>query len=154
MKAGTAGSIIVIYPHNFKSQLSGRCTLEIVSDEETGGCWGTCYHLVDDGSEDLRADCGLIGEPSGLDSIRFGERGTFRTTFTVTAQAAHGDSTHRSEGAIRLASRLINELVSLEHLDDLGMNEKIKQHISSQMSAKSRTRSCGPGLHMLCFCRQ
>ena len=47
MKAGTAASIIAFtYIHRFKEQLSGQCTLEVVSDEETGGKYGTKY-LVD-----------------------------------------------------------------------------------------------------------
>jgi acetylornithine deacetylase/succinyl-diaminopimelate desuccinylase-like protein len=129
MKAGTAASIIAfVYMHQLRSQIAGRCTLEVVSDEETGGRWGTRYLLEDDGSEEWRGDCVLIGEPSSLDSIRFGEKGTLRLDFNVTAPAAHGAYTHRSEGAIRIASRLIERLVALEKVD-FGMDEDIKRHM-------------------------
>jgi len=129
MKAGTAASIIAFaYMHQLRSQIAGRCTLEVVSDEETGGRWGTRYLLEDDGSEEWRGDCILIGEPSSLDSIRFGEKGTLRLDFNVTAPAAHGAYTHRSEGAIRIASRLIERLVALEKVD-FGMDKDIKRHI-------------------------
>ena len=129
MKAGTAASIIAFaHMHQLRSQVAGRCTLEVVSDEETGGRWGTRYLLEDDGSEERKGDCVLIDEPSGLDSIRFGEKGTLRLDFNVTAPAAHGAYTHRSEGAIRVASRLIDQLVTLEKVD-FGMDEEIKQHM-------------------------
>ncbi|KAK3643054.1 hypothetical protein LTR56_010428 [Elasticomyces elasticus] len=92
MKAGTAASIIAYtYIHRFRSQLAGQCVLEIVSDEETG-------------------------EPGGLGSIRFGEKGTLRMTFTVTTQSGHGAYVHRDEGAIRIAARMIDRLVGLESL--------------------------------------
>lgn len=129
MKAGTAASIIAFgYLHRLRSHFAGRCTLEVVSDEETGGRWGTRYLLEDDGSEQWRGECVLIGEPSSLNSIRFGEKGTLRLDFEVTAPAAHGAYTHRSEGAIRIASRLIERLVALEKLD-LGMDEEIRKHM-------------------------
>jgi succinyl-diaminopimelate desuccinylase len=129
MKAGTAASIIAFsYLHQLRAHISGRVTLEVVSDEEAGGRWGTRYLLEDDGAKEWRGDFALVGEPSSLDSIRFGEKGSLRMDFDVTAPAAHGAYTHRSEGAIRIASRLIERLVKLEKLD-LGMDEDIKRHM-------------------------
>jgi len=129
MKAGTAASIIAFsYLYQLRPHISGRCTLEVVSDEEAGGRWGTKYLLEDDGADQWKGDFVLIGEPSGLDSIRFGEKGTLRLDFEVTAPAAHGAYTHRSEGAIRKAARFIERLVTLEKLD-LGMDESIKNYM-------------------------
>ena len=129
MKAGTAASIIAfIYLYRLRTHISGRCTLEVVSDEEAGGRWGTRYLLEDDGAEEWRGDCVLVAEPTSLESIRFGEKGTLRLDFGVTAPAAHGAYTHRSEGAIRIASRLIERLVALEKID-LGMDESIRRHM-------------------------
>ncbi|KAI5369383.1 putative peptidase M20, bacterial exopeptidase dimerization domain-containing protein [Septoria linicola] len=113
MKAGTAASIIAFtYLHQICDQLKGKCVLQVVSDEETGGRWGTRYlleHMADRDKDKYQGDCILIGEP-------------------ITAQAAHGAYTHRSEGAIRIACRLITALLSLEKLD-LPMDEKIKKHM-------------------------
>jgi succinyl-diaminopimelate desuccinylase len=129
MKAGTAASIIAFsYLHQLRAHISGRATLEVVSDEEAGGQWGTRYLLDDNGAKQWRGDFALVGEPSSLDSIRFGEKGSLRIDFEVTAPAAHGAYTHRSEGAIRIASRLIERLVKLEKLD-VGMDESIKKHM-------------------------
>lgn len=129
MKAGTAASIIAFsYLHQLRNHISGRCTLEVVSDEEVGGRWGTRYLLEDDGCKEWRGDFVLVGEPSGLDSIRFGEKGTLRIDFELIAPGAHGAYTHRSEGAIRIASRFIERLISLEKVD-LGMDKKIREHM-------------------------
>lgn len=129
MKAGTAASIIAFtYLHKFRAHLAGRCTLEVVSDEETGGRWGTKYLLEDDGSEEWKGDVMLGAEPSGMESLRFGEKGTLRMDFTITAPGAHGAYTHRSEGAIRMAARLIERLVALEKID-FGMDESLKKHM-------------------------
>jgi succinyl-diaminopimelate desuccinylase len=145
MKAGTAASIIAFsYLHKLRAHISGRCTLEVVSDEEAGGRWGTRYLLEDDGAEELKGDCVLVGEPSGLESVRFGEKGTLRLDFRVTAPGAHGAYTHRSEGAIRIASRLIERLVALEKLD-LDMDESIRKHMQQPDVRKLADEIMWPG---------
>ncbi|KAK4500511.1 hypothetical protein PRZ48_008700 [Zasmidium cellare] len=147
MKAGTAASIIAFsYLHRYQAQLTGRCVLEVVSDEETGGKFGTRYLIEDDERrEEWRADCILIGEPSGLQSIRFGEKGTLRLTFTVTALGLHGAYIHRSEGAIRIASRLIERLVGLEKLTDIGMDEDLKNYMQRLEVRKVADEIMGKG---------
>ena len=72
MKAGTTASIIAYsYVHRFVSAVSGHCTLEVVSDEETGGRYGTRYLIEqDERMEEWRGDCVLNAEPSGIESIR------------------------------------------------------------------------------------
>jgi succinyl-diaminopimelate desuccinylase len=145
MKAGTAASIIAFsYLHKLRAHISGRCTLEVVSDEEAGGRWGTRYLLEGDGAEEWKGDCVLIAEPTSLESVRFGEKGTLRLDFTVTAPGAHGAYTHRSEGAIRIASRCIERLVSLEKLD-LGMDESIRKHMQQPDVRKLADEIMWPG---------
>lgn len=142
MKAGTAASIIAFtYLHRFRAHFVGRCTLQVVSDEETGGRWGTKYLL--DNAESA-GDCVFIGEPSGLESVRFGEKGTLRMDFTVTAPAAHGAYTHRSEGAIRIAARLIARLVEMEKTD-FGMDEALKKHMQRPDVRKVADEIMWPG---------
>ncbi|KAK5681407.1 hypothetical protein LTS10_005937 [Elasticomyces elasticus] len=108
MKAGTAASIIAYtYIHRFRSQLAGQCVLEVVSDEETG-------------------------EPCGLGSVRFGEKGTLRMTFTVTTQGGHGAYVHRDEGAIRIAARMIDRLVGLESLESETQDVDVARYLRRQ----------------------
>ena len=145
MKAGTAASIIAFgYLHKLRAHISGRCTLEVVSDEEAGGRWGTRYLLEDDRAEEWKGDCVLVAEPTSLESVRFGEKGTLRLDFKVTAPGAHGAYTHRSEGAIRIASRLVERLVALEKLD-LGMDESIRRHMQQPDVRKLADEIMWPG---------
>ncbi|KAI4849884.1 putative peptidase, partial [Aureobasidium sp. EXF-8845] len=96
MKAGTAATIAAytyIFAH--RHLLNGTAVLEAVSDEETGGKWGSKYLLNDDDRKDTwTGDVNLNAEPTGLQSIRFAEKGTLRITFTVKAKSAHGAYTH------------------------------------------------------------
>ena len=114
MKAGTAASIIAYaYLHHHRQHLKGSLGLTAVSDEETGGRWGSRY-LLDDPR--WRGDCMLNAEPGGLGTIRFAEKGTLRLTFTVRTAGAHGAYPNRSGSAIKIAARLINELAEVEDI--------------------------------------
>ncbi|KUJ21472.1 acetylornithine deacetylase/succinyldiaminopimelate desuccinylase-like deacylase [Mollisia scopiformis] len=114
MKAGTAASVIAYsYIHKYREHLKGSVALCAVSDEETGGKWGTKYLLED---PRWRGDCVIDGEPGGLGTIRFAEKGTLRLTFTVKTEGAHGAHTHRSKSATRIAAALINELAIIEQI--------------------------------------
>ena len=145
MKAGTAASIIAFnYLHQFRAHISGRCTLEIVSDEKAGGCWGTRYLLEDGGAEEWKGNCVLVAEPTSLESVHFGEKGTLRLDFMVTAPGAHGAYTHRSGGAIRITSRLIERMVALERLD-LDMDESIRRHMQQPDVRKLADEIMWPG---------
>lgn len=134
MKAGTAALIIAFaYLHRFREHLFGTCVLEAVSDEETGGKFGTKYLLEQDARKDLwKGDCVLNTEPSGLDSIRFGEKGTLRMTFKVETKSGHGAYVFRNDGAIRIAARLIDRLIGLEKLTGEGMDDSLKQYLQRE----------------------
>jgi acetylornithine deacetylase/succinyl-diaminopimelate desuccinylase-like protein len=122
MKARTAASIIAFsYLRNLRAHISGRCMLEIVSDEEAGGRWGTMYLLEDDGAEEWKGDRVLVAAP-----------------------ATHGAYTHHSAGAIRIASRFIEGLVALEERD-LGMDESIRGYMQQPGVRKLADEIMRPG---------
>jgi len=109
MKCGTTASIFTfVYLYRIRDQLKGRLTLTAVSDEETFGPWGARYLL--ENHPEVRGDCLLNGEPGSPYTIRFGEKGLLWLTFNVNTQGHHAAYTHISEGAIKIASRLITEL--------------------------------------------
>jgi succinyl-diaminopimelate desuccinylase len=122
MKAGTAASVIAFtYLHRVRDRLRGSLGLTAVSDEETGGRFGSRWLLENDTR--WLGDCVLNAEPSGLGTIRFAEKGTLRLTFTIRTAGAHGAYVHRTESATRLAAALIDRLASIEKLDpDLPAN--------------------------------
>ena len=113
MKAGTAASIIAFsYLHRYRSKLRGSLALTAVSDEETGGKFGSRWLLEND--KRWHGDCMINAEPGSLHTIRFAEKGTLRITFTVRTAGAHGAYLHRSESASRIAAALINRLEIIE----------------------------------------
>ncbi|KAF3769723.1 hypothetical protein M406DRAFT_66194 [Cryphonectria parasitica EP155] len=128
MKAGTAASVVAFaYLHRYRAHLRGSVALCAVSDEETGGKFGTRW-LLDhgrDGRQELApgekspwaGDVMIDGEPGALSTIRFAEKGTLRLTFTVdVGPGAHGAFTHLSRSATRIAARLIGELAVVEDI--------------------------------------
>ncbi|KAL1306158.1 hypothetical protein AAFC00_004265 [Neodothiora populina] len=132
MKAGTAAlAAAYAYLFRFKNQLHGTCLLQTVSDEETGGKWGTAYLLNEDEDSELwREGAVLNAEPSGFQSYRFGEKGTLRMTFTVQTPGGHGAFLHLDEGAIRISTRLITSLISLiENSTDFHTPPDIEKHL-------------------------
>ncbi|KAI5247046.1 putative peptidase [Aureobasidium subglaciale] len=134
MKAGTA-AIVAAYTYIFAHRhlLNGTAVLEAVSDEENGGKWGSKYLLNDDDRKDIwSGDVNLNAEPTGLQSIRFAEKGTLRMTFTVQARSAHGAFTHLSEGAIRIGTRLVTELVKLEDFSGFDVDPEIRRYLSRE----------------------
>ncbi|KAK6000705.1 hypothetical protein QM012_003430 [Aureobasidium pullulans] len=134
MKAGTAATIAAYtYIFEHRHLLHGTAVLEAVSDEETGGKWGSKYLLNDDDrKETWTGDVNLNAEPTGLQSIRFAEKGTLRMTFSVKTKSAHGAYTHLSEGAIRIATRLITELGKLEDFSDFKLDPEVRKYLDRQ----------------------
>ncbi|MEM8665725.1 MAG: M20/M25/M40 family metallo-hydrolase [Pseudomonadota bacterium] len=107
MKCGTAASVITYaLLCELTDALAGKLTLTCVSDEETGGRWGTLW-LMEQFPDEVLGDCCLNGEPSGLNNIRFLEKGTLRMTVTTRADGGHGGYPHLSDNAILQAAEII-----------------------------------------------
>ncbi|KCV57104.1 M20 family metallopeptidase [Bordetella bronchiseptica] len=130
MKTGTAASVIAYaYLYARRAQLAGSVALTAVSDEETGGRWGTRWLLENDTR--WRGDCVLNGEPSSLDTIRFSEKGTLRLKFEVLAAGAHGAYVHRSESPTRIAAALIGRLAEVEAIEP-SLPAALKAHLQRE----------------------
>jgi succinyl-diaminopimelate desuccinylase len=116
MKCGTSCSIwTFIYLHRIRDRLKGRLTLTAVSDEETFGPWGARY-LIEHHPDEVLGDCCLNGEPSGSETIRFGERGLLWLAVTVKTRGAHGAYVHLSKSASRIAAEIVGELAAIEKI--------------------------------------
>ena len=114
MKCGTTASIFTfLYLARLREALAGRLTLTLVSDEETGGKWGSAY-LIDQFPDEVLGDCVLNGEPSSLNTVRFGEKGILWLKFCVTTPGGHSAYPHQSPSAVRIAADLIRDLTSIE----------------------------------------
>lgn len=110
MKAGTAASVLTYaYLARLRERLAGRLTLTVVSDEETLGPNGA-RHLFDICPEAVTGTACLNGEPSGPETVRFGEKGSCWLRFTVNTPGGHGAYTHVSANAADEAIALIAAL--------------------------------------------
>lgn len=154
MKAGTAASVIAYaYLFRYRQQLAetgakGSLALTVVSDEETGGRFGSRWLLEQEKGRDKarwKGDVMINAEPGGLQSIRFGEKGTLRITFTVTAKGVHGAYTHLSEGANRIASRFVGRLTDVVEAIVPQWDEEIKRQLQKVEVRKTIDEIMGPG---------
>jgi len=75
-----------VYLSDHRDAFAGRATLAAVSDEESGGTWGTEY-LVDERPDHVGGAV-LNGEPSA-GSVRFAERGPLWLELSVRGESAH-----------------------------------------------------------------
>ena len=114
MKCGTAALLFVhAYLHRLRSELGGRVTLTVVSDEETGGRWGSGW-LTERCGDEVLGDCVLNAEPSGPGTVRFGEKSMLWLRFTVEGPGGHSAYPHTGASANRVAARLVRELEAIE----------------------------------------
>lgn len=113
MHGGFTASVAAFrYLFEHREEFAGRVTLAAVSDEETGGEWGTDY-IVEHYPE-YRGDALISGEPSSNGIIRFGERGRSWTEISVRGESAHTCSVPDGVNAIEDLSSLLGDLESLE----------------------------------------
>lgn len=143
MKPGTTASIVTYAAlSRLRAALHGRLTLTCVSDEETFGPWGARY-LVEHHPEVL-GDCMLNGEPSGPESIRFGERGPLWLEFDVRTRGAHGAYVHITESATRVAMALAGDLEELTGLTGQ-VSDNLQAHIDAGRPVMDRMMGQGAG---------
>ncbi|MCX6648910.1 MAG: M20/M25/M40 family metallo-hydrolase [Candidatus Bathyarchaeota archaeon] len=141
MKAGTTASIYTFaILHELREELSGRATLTVVSDEESGGRLGSGW-LVNNVPE-VKGDCCINGEPSSPYTLRFGEKGILWLRVTVRAPGAHGAYTHLSPNPIKIAAKLATDLEALKDIPVPYPADLTKAITEGRQAAE---RALGPG---------
>lgn len=116
MKAGVAAMLFAyIYLSRLRGQLSGKISLTLVSDEETGYERGTGF-LFEQMEKEMLADCVLTGEPSGTNSISFASKGYIQFTVKIQTRGAIAGYSNESRSAIEIAASVIQELKNLENI--------------------------------------
>ncbi|MCC6271292.1 MAG: M20/M25/M40 family metallo-hydrolase, partial [Microbacteriaceae bacterium] len=116
MKGGSTAAVFTYaYLSRLKHRIPGRLTLMIVSDEETGGTWGSQW-LIENLGDKVLGDCVLSGEPGGVGTVRYGEKGIVQFTVSVKTRGAHGPYPNLSKNAIRIASSIMDKLERLQEM--------------------------------------
>ena len=114
MKCGTTVSLFAFtYLYRLRAALPGRVTLTVVSDEETGGRWGSDW-LVENCAAEVMGDCMLNSEPSGLATVRFGEKCMLWVRFKISVKGGHSAYPHTGGSANKVAAALIQDLQAVE----------------------------------------
>ncbi|ETS82883.1 hypothetical protein PFICI_04759 [Pestalotiopsis fici W106-1] len=144
MKSGTA-SMVIAYQHLYEQRkhLKGTVALCMVSDEETGGAWGTRYLLQEDKAR-WGGDVMLTAEPTGR-TIRFSEKGTLRLTATVRTKGGHGAYPNLSKGAIRTAASFLSEVTEAVTSMEVDTLPDIARHLTDPEVLKAVDRAMGEG---------
>ena len=141
MKCGTIASFATYaLLHEHRDRLAGRLTLTAVSDEETGGEWGTGY-LFEHHREEVAGDCCLNGEPSSAHTVRYGEKTPHWLVFTVKTRGAHGAYVHMSASANKIATRLMAALESVT-----GIRPEMPQAVARNLADPAVRKALDDGL--------
>lgn len=95
-------------------KLSGNVLLTVVPDEETGGEYGTKW-LCENGY--LKGDWGIVAEPTGMDNIEIGQKGTMGMNLYATGRTAHGSlNPYVGENAIDKLLRILPRMEKLREI--------------------------------------
>jgi len=145
MKAGTAAGIIAYaWLHGIRAELRGRLTLTAVSDEQTGGKWGTRW-LFETMRDEVLGDCCLNGEPSGLNNVRFMEKGTMRFVVTIEAPGGHGGYPHLSRNPVKIAAAMIAEFERRFHFREAVLPEAVARALTTPEAVAVLEAGMGKG---------
>ena len=144
MMCGTTALLFVhAYLHRLRDELPGKVTLTVVSDEETGGKWGADW-LVRNCAHEVLGDCVLNTEPSGIHTVRFGEKSMLWLRFRVKVRGGHSAYPHTSPSATKIAASLIKDLETIEEMvpDE---PETVRQTLQRGEVMEAADRSLGQG---------
>ena len=115
MKAGVTAMLFAYkYLRRLQNELVGQLSLTLVSDEETGWGRGTGY-LFKTIPKQMKADCVLTGEPSGINAINFSSKGYIQINVKISTRGAIAGYSNESRSAIEIAAELIQDLKKLEN---------------------------------------
>lgn len=144
MKAGvTAMSFAHTYLYRLRDHLSGRLSLTLVSDRETGWGRGTGYLFRQIPSE-MTADCVLTGEPSGTDAVSFSSKGYMQLTVHIRTPGAIAGYSNQSRSAIETAAAIMQALKQLETLP-VNLPEPLSGLLSDPRWRRQHAALCGKG---------
>ncbi len=123
-------------------RLSGDVLMTIVPDEETGGAFGTSW-LFEHGY--IKGDWGIVAEPTGMDNIEVGQKGTMGMNLYASGTTAHGSLTpYVGDNAI---AKLVKLLPMMEQLREIhGTYDGEIAQVMEMSKAKAKAVQKAPGV--------
>lgn len=122
--------------------LSGDVLMTIVPDEETGGAFGTQW-LFKNGY--IQGDWGIVAEPTGMDNIEVGQKGTMGMNIYATGTTAHGSlAPYVGDNAIDKLVKLLPMMYELREIH--GTYDGEIAQVMDVSKAKARAVQKTPGV--------
>lgn len=114
-----AGLVAMLYAYKYigrlKNNLSGKLSLSVVSDEETGWGRGTGY-LFSKNPDAMTCDAVLLAEPTHAEGIAISSKGYTQFTIEIKSTGAITGYNNLSNNPVSQAIEIIQELKKLESL--------------------------------------
>lgn len=124
-----------------KVPLKGEVLLTVVPDEETGGACGTKW-LFEQGY--IKGDWGVVAEPTGMDNIEVGQKGTMGMDLHAVGETAHGSLfPYVGDSAVDKLVRLLPQMYQLTELHGTYQGEHARVMEASRQRARDVQRTPG-----------
>lgn len=145
MKAGVAGILFAMrLLKEAGAELKGNIRLHLVSDEESGGEYGSAW-LCENGYCD-RADGCLVAEPTTMSTIEIGQKGGLLLTVRVRGQSAHGSLGNlKGENAILKMGKVLPLVERLTGITGHFSDRQLKPLADSMRIAEEKIGIWGAG---------
>lgn len=144
MKAGVAGLLFAMkILKESGAELKGNIRLHLVSDEESGGEFGSqwlCSHGYAEGGNAC-----LIAEPTSCDNIEIGQKGGLTLTLKAAGKSAHGSlGGFKGDNAIVKLARVLDKLPQLTTIE--GHFKESQQHALENSMKQAEAANQTPGV--------
>lgn len=145
MKAGVAGVLFALsLLKEVEGELKGNIRLHIVSDEESGGEYGTAW-LCENGYADGADGC-LVAEPTTMSTIEIGQKGGLLLTVKAHGQSAHGSLGNlKGENAILKMGKVLPLVEKLTRITGHFSDRQLKPLEDSKNLAEEKNGIPGAG---------
>ncbi|MCD7833883.1 MAG: ArgE/DapE family deacylase [Lachnospiraceae bacterium] len=145
MKSGVAGLLFAMRILKESGvELKGNIRLHIVSDEESGGEYGSKW-LCENGYADGANAC-LIAEPTSCDNIEIGQKGGLHVILKAHGESAHGSlAGFKGDNAILKLSRILDKLSRLTSIEGHYKPSQMHALAVSKRQAEEKTGVPGSG---------
>ena len=142
MKAGVAGVLFAMKMLVESGvELNGNIRLHIVSDEESGGEYGTSWLCKEGYAE--HADACLVAEPTSHNTIEIGQKGKIDLILKSYGKSAHGSlAGYKGENAILKLAKVLEHIDMLRQLEGKYGKNQEQALINSKIIAEQKN---GPG---------